>query len=436
MNYFKRMFSWKGEAGRLEFLGWQLLPCGLIGLFGIFPIVLNTWFAWNISYLPKLCGVFLLLLCLPLSICSVARRLRNVGWPVWLAFLFLIPVLNSLGILLILVLVLMPAATGKEAQQPTYFFPNCCVGIGGFLLPLILIFGMVILAKQNPQMFIKILPQKHVEEINAEMEKEKQTNQILPNEDKLSPTPQIAVPDTAAADSSALPTSPSQIRYTKNPYLMTSPARAERPNMVQGERSFLFPEIPAPNTSVLAEHLKWDLTPQACDTQCGALYSLNSMACKQLTAVSKKARLCMIHILNKTGNRQVHQVVIDKYGMPLEDTLFEYNRPVALARYQKGELMELFTKWSLDDIKFFRIIKPIPTDWTDVNGKPSPYYTDITIQIYPDQNKWVSFYQYDEQIDGAAGSVVQTPNEHTFTTPFNGFDPSTQFVEMFYGDKQ
>ena len=450
MNYLKRMFSWKGEAGRLEFLGFQLLPFGLVGLFGILPIEISVWFGWDLPLLPKISGLLVGVWIVVISIFAMARRLRHLGWPVWISFLWLVPGINFFVCLLALVLIFVPSRPGKEAQRPPYFWPNFTISLIGILLPLFLIFGMVFLAKKNPSLFIKLRPQNQIEDLKQE-QKQKNADK---NENPLSAFQSVGSATGYSEDETADVAEDPLFKYatqpveryldtkdlsqqehaTKNPYLMTSPART-RTNKIPGDdREMLYSQIEAPNTSVLADQLKWDLTPRTCDV-CNAFSTPYSTGCKQFNLPSQKATLCVIPLLTKDGTKQIHQIVVDKYNMPLEDVLFERNRPVALARYQRGVLRELFTQRSSDQLHFFRILKPIATDWTDINGEPSPYYTDITIAIYPDENVWVPFYSYDAQIDGAQGSWTQDPNRHTFTTQFQGFNPSSRFVEMLYGQK-
>ena len=448
MNYLKRMFSWKGEAGRLEFLGFQLLPFGLVGLFGILPIGISSWFEWNLPLLPKVSGFIIGVWIVVISVLAMARRLRHLGWPVWLAFLWLVPGINFFAFVFTLVLIFAPSRTGKEAQQPPYFWPNFTISLVGILLPLFLIFGLVFMAKKNPSLLIKLMPQAKVEAYKQE----KAQKAAAKNENPVNVPESVGLAAGSTEAQTADIAEEPLLKYamqpvetylkkkdlsqqehaTKNPYLMTSPART-RTNKIPGDdHDMLYSQIEAPNTSVLADRLKWDMTPKTCGV-CSAFATPYATGCTQFNMPSQKATLCIISLLSKEDTKQIHQIVVDKYNMPMEDVLFEQNRPVALARYQRGVLRELFTQRFSDQLHFFRILKPIETDWTDPNGEPSPYYTDITIQIYPNENAWVPFYNYDARLDGAQGSWTQDPNRHTFTTQFKDFNPSTRFVEMLYG---
>lgn len=151
MNYLQRMFSWNGQAGRLEFFGCQLLGIGVIGLFYILPVELLIALDVKSKYITGCLAILVVLLVLVLNFLSSVRRLRHLNWPVWLAFLFFIPGLNILSPVFVLCLLLIPGADLQEPDTPSYFCFNLWMTIISMLIPLILLFGGIFLAKYYPQ---------------------------------------------------------------------------------------------------------------------------------------------------------------------------------------------------------------------------------------------------------------------------------------------
>lgn len=161
MNYIKRCFSWKGIAGRKEFIGYYVLPLGLVSLGAVLPICIASWFNISLGTGFELWALFVVLLTIVISVCAWVRRLRHLDWPLWLVILLLIPGMNLLGYVFAIVLGVVNPSTPKLADQPSYLLPNLLIGIGGLLLPICLVFSMVFLAIYYPYQLEKILPQKH-----------------------------------------------------------------------------------------------------------------------------------------------------------------------------------------------------------------------------------------------------------------------------------
>ncbi len=160
MNYIKRCFSWKGIAGRKEFIGYYVLPHGLLSLGGMLPICIAAWFATSLGRGFEWWLIFLALLMAIIFVCAVARRLRHLDWPLWLIILLLIPGMNLVVDVFTIVLGIVNPRTPKPADQPSYLLPNLLIGIGGLLLPLCLVGSIVFLAICYPAQLERILPEK------------------------------------------------------------------------------------------------------------------------------------------------------------------------------------------------------------------------------------------------------------------------------------
>ncbi|MBR3604367.1 MAG: DUF805 domain-containing protein [Elusimicrobiaceae bacterium] len=158
-KYINRVFSWNGEAGRKEMIGMSCICLlGPIGL-AIALTVLNKvlTFLFEIPSFSSIINVlvfFLFILGVIGFLFVSARRLRNIGWPSFLAFVFLIAsFIPFLGQILILLLWVLPAGKNKNPQpySPTYFSVNIISSLSILLFPVVLLFLLTALAKYFPE---------------------------------------------------------------------------------------------------------------------------------------------------------------------------------------------------------------------------------------------------------------------------------------------
>lgn len=174
-NYLQRMFSWKGYAGRAEYLGVTMLWIGILGIGWIFMLL---GFFWEVGVAHQILLGFLFIIgflfMLYLQICVLARRFRHLGWPAWLAFLIFlnwVPVLNIVTTLLFILLFFIPSKK-HEADEPNYCAFNCAFSILSVLLSMFgFSSGFGWLIDHHPDTAAKMLPEYARESLIEEYKK-------------------------------------------------------------------------------------------------------------------------------------------------------------------------------------------------------------------------------------------------------------------------
>ncbi len=384
INYIKRMFSWGGYAGRREFLGFYVLPFGLFPLFVILPLLLFTWLDWSVGVGFKLWVVVVMLLIGVLSICAAARRLRHLGWPVGLTFLQLIPALNALVYVAEFILILMPSQKDVREETPAYLWCNLCIGIGGFLLPILLVAGMVLFATQAPSSFIKLLPQKQREATQSSLAAKTVS---VPREIP----PEIMVPVEKA---------PVQLARTK-PLPMT---------------------LPAPKWTVIADRVQWQGTV-SCDETCTQTLP-QAAQCREYVSADQLARLCVFLVNKPNQPFEYHQVLIAPSRHISEYITFNYQFvPELLGHFKDGQLKELFYNFSENKVFFFYLTREgfVP-DFSNRNHLPTQEHANISIALLsPDT--WAP-------ADFQANGSYSEGNPRKLSTPWTGFKVSDRWVRF------
>lgn len=160
MNYIRRTFSWKGFAGRREFLGYYFLIFGIFSIGVVLPMFIMSLMELNVDVGFKLWGLVVTLMMAVISLLLWVRRLRYLGWPIWISFLQLIPVLNGVVFVMGSLLLLICSGKNQQEESPNYMKFNLFVGIGGILLPIILLMGLVFMVKNHPEQARRLLLKK------------------------------------------------------------------------------------------------------------------------------------------------------------------------------------------------------------------------------------------------------------------------------------
>ena len=388
LNYLMRMFSWEGRAGRKEFFGFWLMPLGasmllflMYQVFGSAPspdeesfheIFIIAAFAWITAIIHTLAGM---------------RRLRHIGWPTWLATLFLAPgFVQRIGFLIIileLLLVFMPPLSSKKADEPSYLKPNLIIGLSGFVI-IAVIYGSALGYRQ-----IKYQQRKA---------QRKQEYQDLKN---------IYYPHGIHTPTEI----PADIIVPKELDGGTPVARTKPMPMT----------IPAPKLTVLAERVSWQ-NPTRCDAICQQA-AVDSTTCKQHLSSDGQARLCIYTRLDRYHGKEYHQLLVNPQHLATEHIVFnDIKRPIFLGHFRDNKLKELFYGSSPDETYFFHLAKEgfVPY-FTVSNHLPTLQYADISILLLS-PHAWVPV-AFDEQ-----GRSSRSSAERDLSTPWDGLKVSNRYL--------
>ena len=380
MNYIKRMFSWNGLANRCEFLGFWLISWVIGGV--LFFLFL---FITDLQQIERTVSQEFVAVCvlgipmLAIQVCAAARRLRHIGWPTWLAFLFVAsgsaPMVGILVPLLELALALIPAIPDKPADKPSYFKQN------------LLVFITVLCLAICPYL---LLQAKH----------------ILARRAKTG----TSTPRAAIHTSSKIP---AEIMVPKN-LEEPKPLARTKPMPMQ---------LPAPKVHVVANRVEWQRPAQDCDSVCQQIFPENDR-CKQYLSPDEKAHLC-IHLWHKPGFPfEYHQILVDPQHQITEYIVFNNAKlPLWLGHFKNNQLTELFYGSSVTETYFFHLTKEgfVP-DFTSSNHFPTAQHANVSI-VLTDRQTWVPI-DFDEQ-----GHSSRSTSERELTTRWDGFNVPNQFVK-------
>lgn len=161
LAFLKRMFSWQGYVGRVEFALTFFFIQGVISL--IFLGFLLSSLLRIPGSVTSIFAAITALLCCYFSILLFIKRFRHVGisafWVALFPLFFLIPGLKFFLLLVVLVFCFVPGKGNSPAPQLTSGTIVSVLATSVLLicLPIFMTFSMVFLAKKSPKT-LKNLP--------------------------------------------------------------------------------------------------------------------------------------------------------------------------------------------------------------------------------------------------------------------------------------
>ena len=389
MDYLKRLFSWNGEAGRKEMLGFTvfcyLMPAGisicgivffsLLGLFGIH------------AELPKAVMVLFFLLGAACYICAAARRLRHIGLAPYWSFLTLLAVVPFVNLIVIAgqaaLLFIPPLKNPNSQPRPlSYMGRNIMISILTLVVPALLLMVLAIIAKQSPRSLAHLpAVQERIkqEAVKQEKKKKKSTETSLPVLQKL---------------------------WADKPQTGQSAHRLPPAAAVQQPEPKV-PSLPAPNTVSLTEQVAWNPLPRACGKDCFQFISKDGQWMLNLTKDNK------FFVQNLQGQQGVLETILHSIN----------GNDQWLIRRNGGKITQILYRQD-KGIVFFHKIKPnsYQREAELLNPMPTAQQAELSLMILPD-GRYRLFRFYPEKNP----PFVYYPF-NTFSQPWNGFSASKWFI--------
>lgn len=393
MDYLKRLFSWNGEAGRKEMLGFTVFSClmpagisicciiffSLLGLFGIK------------AELPNAVMALFFLLGAACYICAAARRLRHIGWAPYWAFLTLLTVLPAVRLIVVAgqvaLLFIPPLKNPSPRPNPlSYMGRNIAVSVLTLAIPALLVMGLAMIAKKSPRSLANFPAVK--EAINQKSAKQKQTKE---QSDTLPPVMQkLWARKQQAGQQSA--------------HMLQANDTAQQ----AGQKA---PSLPAPNAVSLTEQIAWNPVPRSCGQDCFQFISRNGQWTLNLTKDDKT------FVQNLQGQQGLLETILystDGNGQ-------------WLIRRNGGKITQMLYRRDKGNVFFYKINPDSYQREAElINPMPTARQAELSFIIFPD-GRYQLFRFYPDRNP----PFIYYPL-NTFSGPWNGFSVSRRFIDKAF----